>query len=389
MVRHTGANTATAMQLATRMRNCVSKEWLDSRTSHIVSPLFIDLMDAIGPGQVLHYTTEGFISCHARVKLDNVLQREGVTSWLILGVIQFTASRPQAAAQGTPKMAKTKIQGQRQSLSHCTANNIKLPEWQWVAPASQHVHPKLRVYCWGDAPLVTSTSPCMPRQAVLQLSLWWLGALMPRIWECRQLCAQCFWWIEGWEPPITVINIFSHSPKTKTIAHLVLCTHGSMLLPSSSPVYQSWANTEASGESQGVLQASSWPQPHLPLMLEANPTASPSIPWNCPSSLQKKSRLIVSSSPSICQWKGIRSITSSMMWTCTSQISSDTWGQRHLVCQDCAQQSHEAESHKAGHSSVGAPVTKLVCPWHMLGKHLCWARRHKCAEKKRCHVASQ
>lgn len=58
-------------------------------------------MGAIKPGQILHYTTGGFISCHAREKLGNVLQREGVPSWL-----QLTASRPQAIAQGTQKNGK-------------------------------------------------------------------------------------------------------------------------------------------------------------------------------------------------------------------------------------------------------------------------------------------
>lgn len=36
----------------------------------------------------------------------------------------------QAAAQGTQKMAKTKIQGQAQSPALSMANNMGLPEWQ-------------------------------------------------------------------------------------------------------------------------------------------------------------------------------------------------------------------------------------------------------------------
>lgn len=153
----------------------VAKEWLISRTSYIGSP-FVHRFNGCNK------TRTGITLCYWRIYQllcqDEVRQCLAETRCPLLGVIQFTASWPQAAAVGTQKMAKTKIQGQRQSSAHCI-KNIKLPEWQWVAPPSQHVHPKLRVYSWGHAPPITSTSPCMPRQVLLPLSHWWLGALTP------------------------------------------------------------------------------------------------------------------------------------------------------------------------------------------------------------------
>lgn len=192
VVRHTDA---AAIQLITRIRNWVKHDVSPKNDSSLgqailVLPLFIDLMDAIKPGQVLHYATEGFqLPCQGEVR-QCLAERCSLLAHL--GVIQFTASRPQEAAQGTQNTAKTKTQGQRQSSAHCTANNIKLPEWQWVAPPSQHVHPKWRVYSWVHAPLITHTSLCSPRQAVLQLFHWWLGVWRHGstwIWEFGQLCA--------------------------------------------------------------------------------------------------------------------------------------------------------------------------------------------------------
>lgn len=201
VVRHTGANTAAAIQLVTRIRNWVKHDVSPRNNSFLgqailALPLFVDLMDEINSGQVLPYATEGFISCHARVKLDNVLQR-GAPSWLIWE----SSSSLLADLKQLHRVPRVWQRPRyRDKGSHQFTAQQKPSNWVTKSGTSQTAcSPKT------EDVLLRSCTPSHKHQSVHAktgsatglLSVTWVFDTMA-VHECGSLgsCVQGFWWTE-------------------------------------------------------------------------------------------------------------------------------------------------------------------------------------------------
>lgn len=192
---------------------CVSKEWFISRTSHIRSP-FVHRFNRCNKTRTsitLCYCRIYQLPCQGEVR--QCLAETRYPFLAHLGVIHFIASWPQTTSQGTPKSGKDQDTGAKAVISSLhskhqiawvamsgTSQPARSPNTEGVLLRSctpHHKHQSMHAKR-GSAGALSLVTGCFEFMAAHEYG------------NVGSLC--CFWWTEWQEPPITVINIFSHAP---------------------------------------------------------------------------------------------------------------------------------------------------------------------------------